>query len=71
MAAVAADGAGAAPEFLKADDPRIVAHTKMIGGGESTSVTFDVAKMKDGGPFMFYCSFPGHMSLMKGSIQLQ
>jgi len=71
MAAVASDGAGAAPEFVKADDVRIVAHTKMIGGGESASVTFDVAKIKDGGPFMFFCSFPGHMALMKGSIQVQ
>lgn len=71
MAAVASDGAGAAPEFVKADDARIVAHTKMIGGGESASVTFDVAKIKDGGPFMFFCSFPGHMAIMKGSIQVQ
>lgn len=71
MAAIAAEGAALKPDFLKADDARIVAHTKMIGGGESTSVTFDVAKIKDGGPFMFFCSFPGHLSLMKGSIQVQ
>ena len=71
MAAIVSDGAGSAPEFVKAGDARIVAHTKMIGGGESSSVTFDVAKIKDGGPFKFFCSFPGHVSLMKGSIQIQ
>ena len=71
MAAVAGDGAGFKPEFVKAGDGRIVAQTKMIGGGESASVTFDVARIKDGGPFMFFCSFPGHMALMKGRIQVQ
>ena len=42
----------------------------MIGGGESTSVTFDVSKIKDGGPYEFFCSFPGHAALMKGTISV-
>lgn len=71
MAAIAAEGAASKPEFVKAGDVRIVAHTKMLGGGESTSVTFDVARIKDGGPFKFFCSFPGHLSLMQGSIQVE
>ena len=61
----------AAPEYVKADDARIIAHTRMIGGGESAAVTFDVAKLKEGGPFKFFCSFPGHLSLMQGSLQVQ
>lgn len=70
MQAVAADGvtAGATAGFLKADDARVVAHSDMIGGGQTTSVTFDVAKIKDGGPYQFFCSFPGHAALMKGTI---
>lgn len=71
MAGIAADGAADAVNHVKADDARVIAHTKVIGGGESTSVTFDVAKIKDGGPFKFFCSFPGHLALMQGSIQVQ
>ena len=71
MAGINADGMAVAPEHLKDGDARVVAHTKMIGGGESASVTFDVAKVKDGGPFKFFCSFPGHMALMQGSLQVQ
>ena len=71
MAGIAADGMAVTPEHVKPDDARIIAHTKMLGGGETASVTFDVAKVKDGGPFKFFCSFPGHMALMQGSLQVQ
>ena len=71
MAGINADGMAVAPEHLKDGDARVVAHTKMIGGGESASVTFDVAKLKDGGPYKFFCSFPGHFALMQGSLQVQ
>lgn len=68
--AVAADGtaAGAAANYVKAGDARIIAHTQMIGGGQSTSVTFDASKLKAGGPYTFFCSFPGHVVTMKGTI---
>lgn len=71
MAGIAADGMAVAPKHVKPDDARVIAHTKMLGGGESASVTFDVAKLKDGGPFTFFCSFPGHLSLMQGSLAVQ
>ena len=71
MAGIAADGASNAAEHVKAGDTRSIAHTMIIGGGESASVTFDVAKIKDGGPYKFFCSFPGHLALMQGSIQVQ
>lgn len=70
MAAIAADGAAVTPDHVKAGDTRVIAQTKMLGGGESTSVTFDVAKVKDGGPFKFFCSFPGHLALMQGSLEV-
>ena len=70
MAAIAADGAAVSPEHVKAGDTRVIAQTKMLGGGESASVTFDVAKVKDGGPFKFFCSFPGHLVLMQGSLEV-
>ena len=71
IAGIAADGMAVAPEHVKPDDARVIAHTRMIGGGESASVTFDVAKIKDGGPYKFFCSFPGHFALMQGSLQVQ
>ena len=71
MAGIAADGMAVAPEHIKPDDARVVAHTKMLGGGESASVTFDLSKLKDGGPYRFFCSFPGHLSLMQGSLTVQ
>lgn len=72
MAAVAADAiaAGAAAGFLKAEDARVIAASSLIGGGESTSVTFPVEKLADDGPLVFFCSFPGHSTMMKGSLRL-
>ena len=68
--AITADAikAGAAADYLKADDARVIAHTKMIGGGESDSVTFPVSKLAAGESYVFFCSFPGHFALMKGTL---
>ena len=71
MPAIARDGMSVTPEHIKAGDTRVIAHSKMIGGGESTSVSFDVSKIKSGGPFKFFCSFPGHLVLMQGNIAVQ
>lgn len=62
--------AGLDNDYLKADDSRILAHTKMIGGGESSSVTFDVAQLQADGQYMFFCTFPGHAAVMKGTVTL-
>jgi azurin len=69
---VANDGiaAGAAKDFLKEKDARVIAHTKLIGGGESDSVTFSTAALKAGEAYSFFCSFPGHSALMKGTVSL-
>ena len=70
VSGIAADGMSAAPSFIKPDDARVIAHTDMIGGGGSTKVTFDVAKVKDAGDVAFFCSFPGHLALMQGSLEV-
>lgn len=69
---VATDGiaAGADKGYLKPGDPRVIAATKLIGGGETDSVTFDVAKLKAGESYAYLCSFPGHSSMMKGTLTL-
>lgn len=71
-AAVARDGiaAGVANDYLKPDDERVIAATKMLGGGESDTVSVDVSKLQDGVAYEFFCSFPGHIGLMKGELKL-
>lgn len=71
MAAVNKDAmaAGLAAEYVKPKDPRVVAFSKVIGGGQSTTVSFAPAKLT-GGAYSFFCSFPGHAALMKGTIEL-
>lgn len=71
MPGILADGMAVAPDHLKPGDARVIAATRMIGGGETASVTFDTAKIATSGPFVFFCSFPGHSALMKGTISVQ
>lgn len=73
VTAVATDGAKAGPaaDYVKADDARVLAYTKLIGGGESTTVQLDVSKLKADGKYSYFCSFPGHFSLMKGTLTLK
>lgn len=73
MAAVDQEGiaAGLDAGYIKADDTRIIAHTKLIGGGETASTSFAVSKIKEGGPFVFFCSFPGHSAVMHGTISVE
>ncbi len=73
MKAVATAGisAGLDSDYIKADDPMVIAHTKMIGGGETTSVTFAVSKIQGDGPYEFFCTFPGHDTVMRGPISVE
>ena len=70
--AVAQDGmkAGLANEYLPTGDARIIAHTKLLGGGESDSVTFSLKALEAGGNYTFFCSFPGHWSVMHGKFMI-
>ncbi|MET0349802.1 MAG: azurin [Rhizobacter sp.] len=69
---VAADGIGAGPDkaYVKDGDARVIAHTKVIGGGESDAATFDVSKLKAGESYAWFCSFPGHAGIMKGTLSI-
>jgi azurin len=70
--AVVADGgkAGLASNYLKAKDARVVAGSSVIGGGEKTSVKFNVKKLNSKDKYVFFCSFPGHSAIMKGVVNL-
>ena len=60
--------AGLAANYVKAGDTRVIAHTKLIGGGEKTSVAFAGSLLTAGKPYMFFCTCPGHASMMKGQL---
>ncbi|MDO4696715.1 MAG: azurin [Neisseria sp.] len=66
------DGAAAtaANNYIKEGDSRVLAATKLIGGGEETSLTLDVSKLAADGNYEFFCTFPGHYGLMKGTLKL-
>ena len=73
MQPIATDGlsAGIDKNYLKEGDARVIAHTKVIGAKETDSVTFDVSKLNAAEKYGFFCSFPGHISMMKGTVVLK
>lgn len=52
-------------EYIPEDKNEIIAYTSLIGGGESTSITFDAPEK---GTYDYICSFPGHYALMRGKF---
>ena len=63
--------AGAASAYVDPKDTRVLAHTGIIGGGETTSVTFDTTKLVSGERYGFVCTFAGHSPVMRGEIFLK
>ncbi|MGB6221533.1 azurin [Haloferula sp.] len=58
----------AANDYIPQDEESkklIVAHTKMIGGGESDTITFTAPAA---GEYPYLCTFPGHFGLMSGKL---
>ena len=70
MNTIAAAGmkAGAAAGYVPKGDAKVIAATSVVGGGASTKTTFAGSQLKAGGDYSFFCSFPGHMALMKGKL---
>jgi azurin len=60
--------AGLTNNYQVANDPRIIASTPVVGGGESTTITFSAAKLQLGGNYSFFCTYPGHVAMMKGTF---
>jgi azurin len=61
----AAVAAGPANDYIPNGGADVIAHTKLIGGGESDTISF---KAPEAGTYDFICSFPGHLALMKGTF---
>ncbi|MEM6261444.1 MAG: azurin [Bacteroidota bacterium] len=51
-------------EYIPEGD-EIIAYTALVGGGESTEITFEAPEK---GTYDFLCTFPGHAALMKGKF---
>ena len=71
--AVATDGmsAGLDNNYIKPNDERVIGATEIIGGGEETSTTFSVKGLSKDEDYMFFCSFPGHIGIMQGTVTLE
>ena len=70
LAGIASDGikAGAASAYVAKGDKRVLAATKLVGGGGKTSITLPGKRLVAGGDYVFFCSFPGHPSMMRGKL---
>ena len=51
-------------EYIPEGD-EVIVYTKLIGGGESDTITFDAPEK---GYYTYICSFPGHYGLMRGKL---
>lgn len=54
--------------YLPENDKRIIAATKVVGGGESATVKFSTSALQEGIRYVFFCTSPGHSSAMHGAF---
>lgn len=66
--ATAGMAAGAKSDYVPAGDRRVIAHTKVLGGGQSQTIKIPASALKQGEAYTYVCTFPGHSSLMKGKL---
>jgi azurin len=71
VSAVANSGmsAGLANNYVDKNDKKVLANTKVVGGGESATVTFSTSILKKGGAYSYECTYPGHNSVMHGVLK--
>ncbi|WP_255448944.1 plastocyanin/azurin family copper-binding protein [Apibacter sp. B2912] len=55
----------AADDYIPKNDPSIVAHTKLLGGGEQDTITFTI---NEKGTYEYLCTFPAHSATMRGKL---
>lgn len=59
-------------EYIPTDEESkkaIIAHSKLVGGGESDTVTFTAPA--EAGAYPYICSFPGHYAIMQGVLTVK
>jgi azurin len=60
--------AGPAHGYLPEHDKRIIAATPIVGGGESATVKFASSQLQAGARYAFFCTSPGHSTVMRGKF---
>lgn len=60
--------AGLHNNYLAPGDKRVIAATKVVGGGESATVTFPTSLLRRGEAYRYLCTYPGHNSSMRGTF---
>ena len=68
--AQAGGSAGLENDYVPQNDSRVIAYSKIIGGVESTTVTFSASNLSTNDTYTFFCSFPGHYAIMQGSLMV-
>ena len=66
--ATAAGKLPASSDHVPKGDARVLAASKVVGGGQSTTFTFSTSALRKGGDYTFFCSVPGHWMMMKGKL---
>lgn len=44
---------------------------KLLAGGESEDIKIDTSRLKKGGDYTFFCTFPGHFTMMQGKLEVK
>ena len=60
--------AGFTHGFLPQNDKRIIAATKVVGGGETDTISFSTSSLAPGSRYVFFCTSPGHSTVMRGAF---
>lgn len=72
MQGIAADSfkAGITNRYVAPDDQRVIVASEVIGGGESTDVSFSTSELDPAQRYVFFCAAPGHWVMMKGALAI-
>lgn len=57
--------AAADNDYIPEGGDQVIAHTELVGGGESSTIEFTAPAA---GTYDFICSFPGHYAVMQGKF---
>jgi azurin len=52
------------------ENERVIAATPIVGGGETATITFSTSLLQQGVRYAFFCTSPGHSSVMHGAFVL-
>ncbi len=66
LTSFALSAASRPPQYLPADKTLIIAHSRILGPGESETIEFKAPSTA--GIYRFLCTFPGHYNLMNGNF---